>query len=225
MTDDITIRTNVVRAIDALETQFGVPKYKGRGNPLDSLIKTILSQSTNDRNRDTAYDRLKQRFPAWKDVMNAPRSEVVDAIRPAGLSNQKSERIQDVLKWIEGKYGSLNIDVICDQNPDEVIETLLPLKGIGIKTISVVLMFTCGVDIFPVDTHVHRLCRRLEFVPPRASAEKTYYQMQPLVPEGRSYSFHMNLLKLGRSICRARRPRCAECPLQAFCPSAFSFES
>ena len=225
MTEDILIQTNVAKAIEALEKKFGVPEYTGRGNPLDSLIKTILSQSTNDHNRDHAYNRLRGRFPTWLEVMNAPRVEVADAIRPAGLGNQKSERIQDVLKWIHKKYGDLNIDIICDQEPQEVIDTLLPLKGVGIKTIAVVLMFTCGVDIFPVDTHVHRICRRLGFVPGNASAEKTYYRMQPLVPDGRSYSFHMNLLKLGRTICKARRPDCSHCPLQSFCPSAFSFET
>lgn len=224
MTDDTVIRANVIKAIDTLENTFGVPQWKVGGNPLDSLINTILSQNTNDRNRDAAYERLRQQFSSWKEVMNAPRSAVAEAIRPAGLSNLKSERIQEILRWIEKKFGALNIDAICDQDPEKVIETWLPLKGIGIKTISVVLMITCGVDIFPVDTHVHRLCRRLGFVPLNTSAVKTFYAMQPRVPDKKSYSFHMNLLKLGRTICKARRPLCAKCPLQFFCPSAFTFE-
>lgn len=115
------------------------------------------------------------------------------------------------------KYGSLNIDFVCHENPDEVTRTFMQLKGIGIKTISVVLMFTCGVDVFPVDTHVHRICRRIGFVDDKTSAEKTHWQMQPLIPDGKSYSLHMNFLKLGRTICNARKPQCTECPILALC--------
>jgi len=114
------------------------------------------------------------------------------------------------------------LDFLCDMDIEEAVDTFLQLKGIGIKTISVVLMFTCGKDIFPVDTHVHRLCGRLGLVPQKASAEKTHHLMQPLVPKGKSYSLHINLLKLGRTICKARKPDCAVCPLREFCPSAFN---
>ncbi len=205
---------------ERLEKAFGIPRWKGKGNPLDSLILTILSQSTNDRNRDMAYARLQERFPDWMSVMNAPVEKIVDAIRPAGLGNQKSGRIKDVLKWVYDTYGTFDLYFLCDRDPEEVIRTFMQLKGVGIKTISVVLMFTCGVDIFPVDTHVHRICRRLELVPDKTSAEKTHHLMQSIVPAGKSYSLHMNLLKLGRTICLARKPKCAVCPVKDLCPSA-----
>jgi len=203
-----------------LEKALGVPNWKGRGKPLDSLILTILSQSTNDRNRDVAYTRLREKFPDWQSVMNAPVQDIADAIRPAGLANQKSQRIKDVLRWVYETYDTFDLSFLCDQDPEEITRTFLQLKGVGIKTISVVLMFSCGKDIFPVDTHVHRICKRLGLVPEKASAEKTHHLMQPLVPAGKAYSLHMNLLKLGRTICKAQKPRCSECPLNDLCPSA-----
>ncbi len=203
-----------------LESAFGIPTWKGKGKPLGSLILTVLSQSTNDRNRDVAYARLKEQFPDWQSVMNASSEEIADAIRPAGLANQKSVRIKNILQWIFENYGTFDLEFLCDMDPDQVTETFLKLKGIGIKTISVVLMFACGVDVFPVDTHVHRICRRLELVGEKATAEKTHYLMQTLVPEGKSYSLHNNFLHLGRTICKAQRPKCSQCPLNDLCPSA-----
>ncbi len=203
-----------------LEDAFGEPKWQGRGKPLGSLILTILSQSTNDNNRDVAYARLKERFPDWHSVKNAPATEIADAIRPAGLGNQKGRRIKDVLHWIYETYHTFDLDFVCDMDPQEAIDTFTQLKGVGLKTMSVVLMFTCGVDIFPIDTHVHRICRRLGLVPEKANAEKTHHLMQPQVPEGKSYSLHMNFLHLGRTICKAQKPRCPECPLADLCPSA-----
>ena len=203
-----------------LETFFGEPTWQGRGKPLGSLILTILSQSTNDNNRDVAYARLKERFPDWESVMRASAADIIEAIRPAGLGNQKGQRIKDVLTWIYNTYGSFDLDFICDMEPQQVINTFTKLKGVGLKTISVVLMFTCGVDIFPVDTHVHRICQRLGLVPDNANAEKTHLLMQPQVPDGKSYSLHMNFLRLGRTICKAQKPRCFECPLADLCPSA-----
>ena len=156
---------NVADITKRLEDNLGIPTWKGRGNPLGSLILTVLSQSTNDRNRDTAYQRLKQSFSDWEAVMNSPADKIADAIRPAGLANQKSQRIKDILKWVYETYGSFNLDCLCDMDSEQVIDTFLNLKGVGIKTISVVLMYTCGKDIFPVDTHVHRICKRLGLVP------------------------------------------------------------
>jgi len=180
----------------------------------------VLSQSTNDRNRDVAYARLKEKFPDWPSVMNAPAEAIADAIRPAGLANQKGARIKNILQWVFDTYGTFDLGFICDMDPDQVTETFLKLKGVGIKTISVVLMFTCGVDVFPVDTHVQRICRRLGLVGENASAEKIHYHMQDLVPARKSYSLHNNFLRLGRTICKAHKPKCIECPLNDLCPSA-----
>jgi endonuclease III len=203
-----------------LEGRFGEPRWPGRGKPLDDLILTILSQNTNDSNRDVAYRRLRERFADWESVMAAPVAEIAEAIRPAGLGNQKATHIKEILLWVHETYGALNLDFICDMPPDEVRQTLLQRKGIGIKTISVVLMFSCGADVFPVDTHVHRLCRRLGLVPEKASAKKTHELMQPLVPQGKAYSLHINFLKLGRTVCKAQKPLCSNCPLAELCLSA-----
>jgi endonuclease III len=210
----------VSKVVQRLEAAFGEPKWQGNGDPLGDLILTVLSQSTNDNNRDVAYGRLRERFPDWKEAMEAPATEIADAIRPAGLGNQKSVRIKDILIWIYKTYGDFDLDFICDEDPQQIIDTFIQLKGVGIKTISVVLMFTCGVDIFPVDTHVHRICKRLELVPENATAEKTHHLMQPKIPTGSCYSLHMNFLKLGRTICQARTPKCPECPLKDICPSS-----
>jgi len=201
----------------ALEKRFGVPKRDNVIDPLSNLVLTVLSQSTNDRNRDTAYNQLRDRFPNWEEVMNGNVKEIADAIRPGGLANQKSERIKNILKWIHQEYGGLNLDCLCEMEQDQTIEKFTQLKGVGVKTISVVMMFSCGIDIFPVDTHVHRICRRMGFVPDKASAEKTFWEMRPHVPKDKSFSLHMNFLQLGRTICYARKPRCETCPVNHLC--------
>lgn len=207
----------VEKIVAVLETEFGIPQRFDILDPLSNLILTVLSQNTNDKNRDVAYQRLKQKYLTWETVMTGELSEIENAIRPGGLAKQKSERIQNILKWIFQEYGRLNLDKLCEIDPNNTIEKFTRLKGIGVKTISVVLMFSCGVDIFPVDTHVHRICLRLGLVPEKSTAEKTFWLMQPLVPDGKSFSLHMNFLKLGRTICLARKPKCTVCPLQKWC--------
>lgn len=203
---------------ELLEDFIGIPERENVLAPLDNLILTVLSQNTNDVNRDKAYHTLRSRFPTWNDVMEADVKEIAEAIRIAGLANQKSHRMQEILRWIHRQYGALNLECICEMDPQEAIETFCQLKGIGIKTISVVLAFSCGVDIFPVDTHVHRLCNRIGLVKPQTkAAEKTFEQMQDRVPEGKAFSFHINLIQHGRRICRARKPLCDQCPLQEIC--------
>ena len=200
-----------------LEEHFGEPVWKGRRSPVDSLIKTVLSQSTNDRNRDRAYDELRRRFPTWAEVAAADPQDIAEAIRVAGLANQKSVRIRDILRWLAQHNGGFELDNLCEMDIQQALEWLGHLKGIGVKTLAVVLMFACGRDVFPVDTHVHRIVRRLGLVPENADPVKTFWQMAELVPPGKSYSFHMNLLKLGRTICKARNPDCQACPLRQNC--------
>jgi endonuclease-3 len=206
------------RVVQILEQTMGIPQRENSLNPLDALMLTILSQNTNDRNRDIAYQQLKRRFSVWEDVLKADVSEIIEAIRPAGLANQKSRRMQDILRWIYDQYGKLNLDFLCDMEPQDVMDTFCQLKGIGVKTISVVLMFSCGVDIFPVDTHVYRLCKRIGLVPPdTTSPEKTFHLMQARVPKGKAFSLHLNLIKHGRTTCKARKPLCEQCPLTKIC--------
>ena len=211
-------RTALIAA--RLESEFGVPRWQGPADLLDELINTVLSQSTNDRNRDLAFSRLKAAFPDWAAVSEADPAAIAAAIRPAGLANQKSVRIRDILRWIRAEYGGFALDHLCGEDPEAVSRVLTRLKGIGIKTVSVALMLCCGTDVFPVDTHVHRICQRLGLVPAGVSAEKTHALMQPLVPAGKSYALHMNFLRLGRTICQARKPLCGACPLALWCPTA-----
>jgi len=213
----LELTAKAAKVTAALEKTFGVPARDSILDPLSNLMLTVLSQNTNDKNRDQAFSSLKKRFPTWDQVMRADVREIENAIRSGGLAKQKSENIQNILKWIFQEQGSLNLDFLCDENPDTIIEKYCQLKGIGIKTITVVLMFSCCIDVFPVDTHVHRICRRLGFVPDKATAEKTFWLMKPHVPEGKSFSLHMNFLKLGRTICLARKPRCGACPIFEYC--------
>ncbi len=214
--DNLTKKTAQVAAI--LERTMGMPQRDNPMPPLENLMLTLLSQNTNDVNRDKAYQELTSRFPSWEDVMNADVADIAGAIRTAGLANQKSQRMQAILRWIQKRDDILNLDFICEMEPQEVIDTFCQLKGIGIKTISVVLAFSCGVDIFPVDTHVHRLCNRIGLVKPQTkSAEQTFTLMQDRFPTGKAYSFHINLINHGRSTCKARKPLCEQCPLKDFC--------
>jgi endonuclease-3 len=208
-------RTSAVTTL--LERFQGEPRWEGPSDPLDSLVRTLLSQSTNDNNRDLAYGRLRRGFHTWREVMEAPRAAVAEAIRPAGLSNQKSERLIAMLRWIEAEFGELNLGFLHEMPIDEAFKRFTRVKGIGVKTVAVVLMFACGRDVFPVDTHVHRIVRRLGLVPDKADAVKTFELMAPLVPPGKSYSLHMNLLRFGRTVCTARKPKCLECSLYDLC--------
>ena len=207
-----------LREIDEiLERELGIPKRTGAKKPLDSLINTILSQNTNDKNRDRAYANLQERFPSWEDVLAADPKDIADAIRVGGLANQKSVRIRDILAWIKETYGELNIDFVCDMEPEEVIKTFSELKGVGLKTINVMLMFACGKDVFPVDTHILRVSKRLALVPKNASAEKAHEIMGELFPRGKAFSLHINIIRFGRYICHARKPECEGCPLKEHC--------
>jgi len=204
--------------IAKLEESYGVEQWQPKKRDvLDSLIKTVLSQSTSDWNRDLAWEALKQNYPRWEEVIKLSKRELAKIIRPAGLGNQKAARILEILKWIKETYGRLNIDFIGEMPTEEAIATFTKLKGIGIKTMSVVLAFACGRDIFPVDTHVHRLCRRFGFVPSNATADKTHYLMQAALPAGKAFSFHINLLTHGRQICKAQNPLCGRCPVFDYC--------
>jgi len=212
-------RRKMIGLVKALEKRFGIPLWDGPSDPLDSLIRTILSQNTNDLNRDRAYDTLRKRCPAWEQVLRARPGTIADAIRVGGLANQKSVRIKAVLAWLKKRHGALTLDPICAMSFDEAMESFGHLKGVGVKTLAVVMMFACGQDIFPVDTHVHRICCRLGLVPMNTTAEKTFFLMRENVPRGMSYSLHMNMLTLGRTICQARSPKCDVCPILRHCPT------
>jgi endonuclease-3 len=184
---------------------------------VDELVSTILSQNTNDVNRDKAFDSLRARFPTWEDVRDAPEAEVVEAVRIAGLANQKGPRIQRVLGQITEMQGGLDLSFLKEKTPAAVREWLLQFKGVGPKTAAIVMQFSLDMPAFPVDTHVHRITGRLGLRPEKMNAEKTHVFMENLLPPETYYAAHLNIIRLGREICQARKPRCPECPLQDVC--------
>ena len=214
------LRRKTARVIAALEKRFGVPEWAGPRPPLDALVQTILSQSTSDVNSHRAFGALEERFPTWAEAHAAGPRRIETAIRSGGLARQKSVRIHKMLGWVRERFGDFSLDCVATMPDGEVFELLLPLEGVGVKTIAVMLLFACGRGCFAVDTHVHRIVRRVGLVPEKASAEKTFWLMAPLVPEGKALSFHVNLLKLGRTLCRPTDPACPECPLRRSCDHA-----
>jgi len=200
-----------------LARRFGTPEWTGPSDPLASLIGTILSQNTNDLNSDRAYRSLRRRFPRWTMLLDARPREIARAIRVGGLANQKARRIKTFLRWVKRTYGGLTLDAMHEMTADEAVATLTRHKGIGLKTVYVTLLFACGKDVFPVDTHIYRIVRRLGLAPQKASRDKVTRLMQPLVPKGKSYALHLNLIAFGRTVCKAQKPRCYDCPLTDEC--------
>lgn len=185
--------------------------------PLDELVSTILSQNTNDANRDRAYQGLRRRFPTWELVRDAPVEQVVQAIRQAGLANQKGPRIQGVLREITAQHGSLDLGFLEGMPPEEVSAWLRGFKGVGPKTAAIVLLFSLGKPAFPVDTHIYRVSGRIGLRPAKMSAEQAHAHLARLLPPESYYAAHLNLIRLGREICQARRPNCPVCPLKDLC--------
>jgi endonuclease-3 len=181
------------------------------------LIATILSQNTNDKNSHRAYSLLRARYPLWEDVAEAPMRGVVAAIRSGGMAAQKAARIKEILRNVREGFGGYTLDSIRHWHSDAVLKHLTALKGVGPKTAACVLLFSLGRDLFPVDTHVHRICGRLALAPGARTPEETFNIMRDIVPAGHGYSFHTNLIRFGRKVCRSARPACGECPLQELC--------
>lgn len=202
---------------ERLAHYFGEPEVPHR-DPVEELVRTILSQNTNDRNRDLAFYRLRQRFPTWIEILKASEEELFETIKPAGLGNQKAKRIKEVLEWISRQTGSFSLDFIKSLTDQEALTALSSLKGVGIKTAGVVLAFAFGRDLCPVDTHINRIAHRLHWVLNKTNPEKVFWTIKPHIPVGRARQFHLNLLKLGRTICTARLPKCYICPLATLCP-------
>ena len=213
-----------MRAIrDRLRLVYGVPLAEPHGHPIAELILTVLSQSTNDRNRDVAYLALRERFPLWEDVRDAPVDEIEEAIRPGGISKVKSARIKSILLAITdtAPAGELSLDWLAELSVSEAQAYLTSLPGVGRKTAACVLLFALGMRDVPVDTHVSRVGTRLGLFRPGAPFGEMHDEMLAVTPPGEELEFHLNLLRHGRRTCHARRPDCAGCALQRMCPSAF----
>jgi endonuclease-3 len=203
-----------VRAIrDRLRELYGRPQAQPHGEPVEELVRTVLSQNTNDRNRDVAFDRLRERFPTWAQVRDAPVEEVEEAIRPGGLAYTKAPRIQEILR----RLGDDDLQWLRDAPREESIPYLLELPGVGRKTAACVLIFSFGLPEIPVDTHVERVGKRLGLISPAASFDQAHDEMRAIVDPQDAWELHINLIAHGRAICRPR-PRCAECALLRMCP-------
>ena len=196
---------------------YGSPGWREPYPPLDELVSTILSQNTNDANRDRAFTALRNRFPTWQEVRDAEEQEVIEAIRPAGLANQKGPRIQAVLREITSQRGQLDLEFLADWPTEKVLEWLQQFKGVGPKTAAIVAQFSLNKPAFPVDTHIYRVTGRLGLRPARMSVEQAHLHLAGLFsPEG-YYAAHLNLIRLGREICKPSRPDCPHCPIKEYC--------
>ncbi len=218
---------------ERLRAVYGVPLMRPHGDPIAELVLTVLSQSTNDRNRDVAYLRLRERFDAWEQVRDAPVAEVEEAIRPGGISKVKSDRIQAILRAISGDPGGpahgapvpgkaaheLSLDWLARAPLEQARDYLVSLPGVGRKTAACVLLFAYGLRDVPVDTHVSRVGMRLRLLRPGAPFEELHDEMLALTPPGEELELHVNLLRHGRRTCHARSPACNRCAIARMCPS------
>jgi endonuclease III len=205
-----------VRAIrDRLREMYGQPVNEPHGHPIAELVKTVLSQATNDRNRDRSFAALRERYPSWEEVRDAPVGELEETIRAGGLSRQKAPRIQAILERLGEPP---NLDWTAPPTPrEESLDFLLSLPGVGRKTAACVLIFTWGIPEIPVDVHIYRVGGRLGLFHPGASFERAHDEMLAIVDPEDAYELHMNLIRHGREVCRPK-PRCGECELRRMCP-------
>ncbi|HEX6270681.1 MAG TPA: endonuclease III [Anaerolineales bacterium] len=196
---------------------YGEPVWRNPLPAVDELVSTILSQNTNDLNRDRAFNALRGKFAMWEEVRDAETQAVIEAIRPAGLANQKGPRIQQVLRSITEERGSLDLSFLEDLSVDEARAWLMRFSGVGPKTAAIVLCFSLGKAAFPVDTHIYRVTGRLGLRPERMTVEQAHPYLEGLFPPKTYYAAHLNIIRLGREICQARRPRCEVCPIIKLC--------
>jgi endonuclease-3 len=207
-----------------LAATYGPLDMPRRLDPLEELILTVLSQNTNDLNRDRAFAAMRARYPTWEALADASEPELEETIRPGGLSNIKARRILAILDEIRGREGgSLAVSWMQSASSKRVAAYLLSLPGVGPKTVACVLAFSLGRPALPVDTHVYRVAQRLGFFGPETDAVRAHTVMEQLVPPRLRLPLHVGMIRHGRAVCRAGRPACEVCPLQDLCPSAARF--
>jgi endonuclease III len=211
-----TLHSRLVVVADRLVTVYGRPVHRRR-DPLSELVRTVLSQNTSDVNSDRAYRSLRTAFPKWESAARARPSAVEHAIRIGGLAHIKARRLQHALREVRAREGRYSLRGLQGLDLAAANGRLAGIAGVGPKTRACVLLFACGLPAFPVDTHVHRVARRLGLVPEGASAERSHAVLEPAVPSGRALELHLNLIRLGREVCRPRTPRCPRCPLRPAC--------
>jgi endonuclease-3 len=212
-----SITDKALRIHELLLQEYGPRPWRPGRDPLATLASAILSQNTNDLNRDRAFERMRERFPTWEEVRDANPAELVEAIRPAGLANQKGPRIQNALRMTTEQQGELSLDFLVDMEIEEARKWLTSIKGVGPKTAAIVLCFALGKPAFPVDTHVHRVTKRLGLIGPKTTRERAHTMLEELLPVEIYYPFHLNLIAHGRQVCKSQQPHCEVCILQEHC--------
>jgi endonuclease III len=203
--------------IQNLERTYGVPENRRASDPLDMLVNIILSQATSDVNSDRTFIALKKRFPTWDALLRARTSTIAETIRSGGLANQKAAVIKDVLRQIKADRGTLDLGFLHELSSEEADKYLSQFRGIGPKTRACTLLFACRKEVFPLDTHIFRILRRVGLIPQKCTDARAHAIMNRQVPEGKFYSFHVNLIRHGRALCRPRDPSCERCPIVEYC--------
>lgn len=211
------LKKRALKIHQTLLEAFGEPTWRNPLPPVDELVSTILSQNTNDINRDRAFEALRAKFPTWEAVRDAKTKDVIAAIRPAGLANQKGPRIQKVLREITSERGDLDLWFLKDLPIEEARAWLTRFNGVGPKTAAIVLCFSLGRPAFPVDTHIYRVTGRIGLRPEKMTVEQAHPHLEALFPPETYYAAHLNLIRLGRQICQARKPLCPQCPISKYC--------
>ncbi len=203
--------------VQNLERTFGEPVLRAKSEPLEMLVQVILSQATTDALSARTYANLKQRFPVWEDVLAANENELIEAIKLGGLANQKARVIRELLQNVKAEQNTLDLSFLADLPTREAVTYLKKFRGIGPKTIACTLLFAYHKNIFPLDTHIFRVLKRVGIVPQRCSDERAHEILDQIVPENKFYSLHVNLIRLGRKICRPKTPFCERCPIVEYC--------
>lgn len=212
---------HAVAILALLDGAYGPAPWVPSGKPVDELVATILSQNTSDTNTERAFAALTERFPTWQAVRDAPTEEVADTIRAGGLADRKAPRIQKILAQIlEDDVEDPNqhlLQTLRAQSLTGAIDWLTSFSGVGPKTAACVLLFAAGMPALPVDTHVHRVAKRLGLIDDRVDANQAHQVLRARIPSGDAYRFHVHMIKHGRTVCRARNPRCDTCVLADIC--------
>lgn len=203
--------------VQNLENTFGEPRLSPKSDSLAMLINIILSQATSDANSERTFQNLKKRFKSWEAVLAADETEIADAIRLGGLANQKARVIKDLLRQIKAARKTLSLEFVEQMPDEEARDYLQSFRGIGPKTVACTLLFACHKEVFPLDTHIFRVLKRMGVLPEKIADAKAHRLLDELVPPGKFYSLHVNLIRLGRNICRPREPLCERCPLIEYC--------
>ena len=211
------LKIRALKIHNTLLQAFGEPIWRNPLPAIDELVSTILSQNTNDVNRDRGFNALRAKLPTWESVRDAKAQDVIAAIRPAGLANQKGPRIQQVLRAITEERGSLDLNFLAGLPVEEARAWLTKFNGVGPKTAAIVLCFSLNMPAFPVDTHIYRVSGRTGLRPEKMTVEQAHPHLESVFPPETYYAAHLNLIRLGREICGARKPNCPKCPIKKLC--------